>query len=152
MTFTKDNLRYCRQYLRDTNKKYPEHLVLVQKEDWGKTERSTGHDIIRVFRSRDFALQVVNQGGHTRLTVNRTSLDSEGEWVDDITWDELMVLKSEAGFGHCWALEVYPPESELVDDANRRHLFLVNEPPAFAWKNTNEHPTVSAPLIQPQGP
>lgn len=61
-----------------------------------------------------------------RLTVNRTEMGRDGRWRDGITWDELQDLKRQAGYGEAMAVEVYPPDSEVVNVANMRHLWIVD--------------------------
>lgn len=87
----------------------------------------------RVWRSRNFAAQLFDQNGTQRLSVCRCKIDNTGSWIDGITWDELQRVKAECGFANEWAVEIFPPESQLVNVANMRHLFFVDAP-AFAWK------------------
>lgn len=89
---------------------------------------------VRVWGSRDFLVALYSDEGRDRLTINRTTMDrTTGRWVDGITWDEIQDLKRQAGFGDRWAVEVYPPESEVVDAANMRHLWLLDTPPSVGW-------------------
>ena len=67
-----------------------------------------------------------------RLTVNRTMILDTGDWVDGITWDELMQVKQECGFGAWWGVEIYPPPEKVVDVANMRHLWLHETRPRIA--------------------
>lgn len=53
-------------------------------------------------------------------------------WSDrrtPISWDELQSVKNEVFGEDAWAIEVYPPESEVVDEAPFRHLWLVESGP-----------------------
>lgn len=45
---------------------------------------------------------------------------------DGITWDELQTVKNEAVGRDVTCVEVYPPASELVYEANVRHLWVVD--------------------------
>lgn len=45
--------------------------------------------------------------------------------TDGITWDELQNLKNKVFGIEAWAFEIYPPESELVNRKNVRHLWQV---------------------------
>lgn len=85
-----------------------------------------------VWRSRDFLVQMFRDGDWVRMTVNRTP-NRDGDWIDGITWDDLQRLKAEVGRGNQWAVEVYPAEDEIVNNANMRHLWLLAEAPPFAW-------------------
>lgn len=92
---------------------------------------------MQVWRSQEFLAVLWLQGDHFRLSVNRTTMsDTRPEnFEDGISWDELMAVKSQCGFHEVWMVEVYPPDCEVVDVANMRHLWLMFEPPAFAWRS-----------------
>lgn len=91
-----------------------------------------------VWRSRDFFVAAYLSGsGDLRLTVNRSDVGNDGNWKDGITWEELMECKRQAGYGNLWAVEVYPPDGEVVNVANMRHLWIVQKPP-FAWSAGKE--------------
>jgi hypothetical protein len=55
-------------------------------------------------------------------------------WADGITWDTLQLLKRECGHGERWAVEVYPPDTDIVNVANMRHLWLLRAPPPFGFR------------------
>ena len=59
------------------------------------------------------------RGGGRRLLVERT------DGKDGIGWDELQRLKSEYLGPDVVAVEVYPAESDVVNERNRRHLWEV---------------------------
>lgn len=91
--------------------------------------------LLSAWRSRDFLVQVFDSGGVTRVSVSRTTLDHETErWVDGIAWEELQSIKREIGFGTYCAVEVFPPDVDVVNDANMRHLWVLRETPAFVWR------------------
>lgn len=88
------------------------------------------------WRSRDFLVVQHAEdrpGVLCRLSINRTMVDNEGEWLEGITWNTLQRLKREAGFGEHDAVEVYPADADLVDVSNMRHLWIMAEPLAFKW-------------------
>jgi len=124
--------------LRRENKTYPKTLIELPFDTWPVAMRLAPPERVprRVFRSRDFLVQVFTaDGDHVRLSACRTDFDvNAGRWRENITWNELQRLKAEAGFADAWAVEVFPPESEIVDVANMRHLFMLPEAPSFAWK------------------
>lgn len=74
-----------------------------------------------------------NDSVDVRISINRTEWRN-GRWVGDITWDELMGVKRAIGRGSQWCTEVYPPDDEVVDVANMRHLWLLSEAPSYAWR------------------
>lgn len=89
---------------------------------------------VEVWRSRTFLVQVfAPRNGAEQVTVNRTSVGDDGRWRDGITWDELQALKRQIGRADAWAVEVYPADAEIENDANMRHLWLVPEP-AFGYR------------------
>lgn len=93
--------------------------------------------LTRVLLSGRFLVQEFApvEGGAVRLTVNRVKRKADlSSWQDGITWDELQRLKTEAGYGDAFAVEVYPADEDLVAVANMRHLWVLPEPPPFAWR------------------
>lgn len=68
------------------------------------------------------------------MSVCRTSM-RQGRWVDGISWDDLQRLKREAGYGESDAVEVYPADSDVVNVANMRHLWILETPIRFAWRS-----------------
>jgi hypothetical protein len=70
-----------------------------------------------------------------RLSVCRTSLAGD-RWQDGITWDELQRLKRECGYGDADAIEVFPADTDVVNVANMRHLWVMADPIACAWRKT----------------
>lgn len=92
---------------------------------------------VRAWRSREFAAFEFREGDenqHVRITVNRSEIDNEGNWRDGITWDDLQRVKREIGYGDRMAVEIYPPDHDIVNVANMRHLWLIDSLP-FGWKN-----------------
>lgn len=126
------NLSKIQKALEKANKKWPETLTNVPQQDWpGKNHIALG--LVRVMRSRDFLVQIYNDRGHTRLSVCRTCIQADGEWQQEITWDELQLLKMQAGYRNKAAVEVYPPDDMVVNVANMRHLWIMDEVPDYVW-------------------
>lgn len=126
--------RQQRRALEKDNLRWPEKLREVPPDQWPLFPSGPAKPV-RVLRSREFLVQVYTvTGGGLRLTANRSTLRGDGRWDDRIEWDELQRLKAEAGYGTCWALEVYPPDDEVVNVGNLRHLWLLPCAPAFAWR------------------
>lgn len=120
-----------RQLVRD-NAKQPAILKEIPDGEWPGFPSG----LLRVWRSRDFLVQLyAEQGGCRRLSISRTAVDVKTQrWEQGITWEELQRLKREAGFGNVDAVEVYPRDCDVVNVANMRHLFLMDEPLPFAWR------------------
>lgn len=93
---------------------------------------------LRVWRSSEYLAVLYRQraDGLVRLTVNSVRRKREGkrkagtDWRDGITWDELQRIKNETLGEDVWCVEVYPAQDALVDVANMRHLWPLDEPPA----------------------
>ena len=117
--------RECLQY----DNRYVEISTSTADNIQGKAK------LLRAFRNRYFLAQIYREpNGFLRLTVQRCAIDKRGMWVDGITWDEMMTVKSMIGMSDRWAVEVYPPTDEIVNVANMRHLFLLADAPAYAWR------------------
>ena len=128
--------RALRRKLAIENEKWPATLEEVPEEEWRRKGHPPG-GVIKVFRSRDFLVQVYSAQAPAiyRITVGRTVLDEDGgRWRDGITWDDLQRIKHECGFGSYHAVEVFPSDCDLVNVANLRHLWILHDPPAFAWR------------------
>lgn len=125
-----------RRALKETNKNFPDHLTAVPRERWpddGVANRAG------VWRSSHFLVQAYAERGDVlRLSVNRTDIDSKGRWVDGITWDELQKIKTECGFGDRDAVEVFPPDADVVNVANMRHLWVLPVFLPFAWRTEKQ--------------
>ena len=68
--------------------------------------------------------------GVLRLSINSTKIkrlrsDDMPIWKDGLTWDQLMEVKRQCGFANSYAVEIYPPDTEVVNVANMRHLWLL---------------------------
>jgi len=124
--------RAQRRKLDRDNAKLPSKLQVIPKDKWPASAIGGGR--LQVWRSRDFLVQVfmAPAPAAARLSVNRTKLEGV-RWVEGITWDELQRLKAECGFGNHTAVEVYPPDRDVVNVANMRHLWVLPYSLPFAW-------------------
>lgn len=114
------------------NAKWPVQMTPIDRKDYPAIAGAMREAPSEVWRSRDFLAQIYD-GPTTRISVCRTTVDSKGEWREDISWDDLQRIKNECGFGEFWALEVFPPVGRVVNVANMRHLWLQLDAPPFAW-------------------
>lgn len=124
--------RQQRRELQAENNKWPLTPIPFPKGQWPKTP-SDFKTPIAVFRSRHFLIQVFDEGEVKRISVNRT-IHNGVSWDENISWDELQLLKSQIGYGNFYAVEIYPAEDEVVNVANMRHLWILKEAPPFAWR------------------
>lgn len=126
-----------RAYLSDQNRQHSATLTPIHRDEWPVHRQGIPYPI-EAFRSRDFLVQVFDEPSGLRMSVNRTELkgfrDGQPLWRDGISWDDLQRLKSEAGYGDRWAVECYPPDGEIVNVANMRHLWLLPEAPSYGWR------------------
>lgn len=123
--------RTAAQLLRKESATYPDQLISVPQAEWPSREPG----MISLWRSRRFLVQVYDEGNSVvRLSVCKTAIQSSGRWEDNITWDELQEIKNQCGYGHCDAIEIYPREKDVINVANMRHLWVVANPIAFAWR------------------
>ena len=105
----------------------------IPPDHWPHVEESSGSIRIKVFRSDTFLVQVFSDpSGYYRISVNCIS-QKHGAWRDGITWDQLQAIKKAIGYGDLCAVELYPPEKDVVNVANFRHLFILQSPPPFMW-------------------
>lgn len=120
--------------LERENLRWGAELEAIPPEQW-PAEREASVRRTAVFRSRKFLVQVFDDSpGAVRITVSRTEWDRDKQrWRENISWDDLQRLKAEAGFGHCWAIELFPADEHIVNVANMRHLWLLDSAPSFAW-------------------
>ena len=125
--------RAQRRQLERDNAKMPDALREVPRERWPNQAAPQ----LRILRSRDFLVQEfpADAPAVVRLSVCRTSLAGD-RWQDGITWDELQRLKRECGYGDADAIEVFPADVDVVNVANMRHLWVMADPVAFAWRKT----------------
>ena len=130
--------RAQRRQLERDNKKLSPALCEVPREQWPAARVTTQ---LRVLRSRDFLVQEFAADGPAvvRLSVCRTSLAGD-RWQDGITWDDLQRLKRECGYGDADAIEVFPADADVVNVANMRHLWVMADPIACAWRKTPNAP------------
>jgi len=127
------NVVQKQKYLREENKKWPDVLIPVPPEQWPIADiRETR---IELWRSCDYLVQVFQEpDGILRMSVSVTMIGHDGEWVQNIPWEDLHELKAEIGRGDLYAIEIYPPDRDLVNVANMRHLWILPEPLPIGWR------------------
>lgn len=118
--------------LREENRKWGRRFISL--DITGTTNDTPNSLLIAAWRNKDWLAQLFYERGHHRLTVCRAALaPNRQRWADGITWDELMMVKRCVGYEHRWAVEIYPPDEHIINVANMRHLWLIEEPP-YGWK------------------
>lgn len=118
------------------------HTVRMQRipeMEWEGAANGIQDDVLGVWQSRDFLAIHYRDDRGERLSVNRTAFDRQtGSWRDGIPWDDLQRIKHQCGLGDRWAVELYPPDRDIVNVAAMRHLWLLTEQPAYGWDRENQ--------------
>ena len=127
--------REQRRQLKQDNKKWPTYLLEIPESQWPQRQSTFKSGPTRVWRSSRFAVQAypADAPAIVRLTVNRTEIAGD-RWSAEISWDELQQIKNEAGYGDWTAVEIFPPDCEIVNVANMRHLWILPSLPEYAWR------------------
>lgn len=130
-----DRKLFCeirRDYQR-RHRMFPKKLTLIPKSEWPRTSGRLVPD--ECWNSQEFLVQIFRpENQPIRLSISSTVMRSDGGWRDGITWDEMQRVKADVGFASEWAVEIFPPDSEVINVANFRHLWIVPAPD-FAWRN-----------------
>lgn len=125
-----------KEHLRQLN--LPDQLTKMPSCQWpGRKDENIVENRIDVFISKKYMVQVFQEkDGIIRLSINRTAHNGKS-WEDNLTWDELQVIKNSVGFSNFDAVEIYPRDEDVVNISNIRHLFIVPELLDFAWRKTH---------------
>lgn len=126
---TRKERRHVNKKIEAENSKFGDKFVEL------KFDPNINRNCIKAFRNRKFELQIFRERCGVRLSICRTSIDRKGAWLDGITWDELQHVKNECGYFDRDAIEVYPAQKDIVNVANMRHLWILDEPLDFVWRN-----------------
>lgn len=130
----REQRRAAAKYLQEQNARWPAQLIDVPAHEWPPRAPAR---LVAVKRSRSYLVQVFDDGASgvlVRLSINRCGLTPAGGWLQEIAWDDLQRLKAEAGYADFDAVEVFPRAADVVNVANMRHLWVMSEPLAFAWR------------------
>lgn len=117
------------------NKKHSDRLEMVARCEWPYEQPG----MFGLFRSKKYLVQVFHEKSDIiRLSVCRTDINNQGQWLDNISWEDLQEIKNQCGFGQNEAVEIYPPEKDVVNVANMRHLWVLPASLGFSWKKNGE--------------
>jgi len=123
-----------KDYLAKKNAMQPDQLAMVPKYMWP----SYPEGLVEVWRNKTFLVQIYIEAGlagYERISVTRTTKSEPGDrWDDGISWDELQQIKRECGRGYKWAVEIYPEDSQIVNVANMRHIWVLPMAPEYGWR------------------
>ena len=118
--------------LADVSRKEREQLLARERRlrrlgEWGPWERLENPHALKpgwlgevayVRRNRVFAVLVRDCGKAVHLAVSSLSGDRP-------TWPEMQRIKSELAGPTATGIEVYPPDAEVVDQADMYHLWII---------------------------
>lgn len=123
------------KFIEAENAEQTDDLSPMPKKRW-PAHRPGWPYPFKVFRSKRFLVQCYQEkDGIVRISVNRTDIDpATMDFRDEITWDQLQEIKAQAGYAWKWASEIYPPEADIVNVANMRHLWVLPVAPDYGWK------------------
>jgi hypothetical protein len=124
--------------LRKRASAWPATLTPVPESEWPQTSKPPR----AIWRSRDYLVLMYREPSLDgvevrRLTVNRCAIASNGQWEQDIPWDDLQRCKRETGHGDWYAVEIYPRDRDIVSVANMRHLWVLAKPLGLGWFATS---------------
>ena len=124
------NISAINKIIEKENKEWPLELKIVPKEKWPTVPQVR---LFKVWRSRGFIVQEYQEDKAIRLTVNRTVIDDKGDYVGGNTWEELQSLKHQCGYSDRCGVEIYPPDKDVMNVANMRHLWIPDDDPEYRW-------------------
>lgn len=113
------------------NRTWPETLTLIPPEEW-QNKPMLPAGLEQVWRSKRFLVQIYKTSlpfpEYARISVQRVEdaafRQDKGKHAP-ISWDDLQAIKSQVQRGEDLAIEIYPPDSEIVNVASMRHLWLL---------------------------
>jgi hypothetical protein len=121
----RQQIKEAQKHLKKENAKYPDTLKPVPVEQWPVTPPNFTKPI-EVWRSKNFMVQVFSEGLNTRLSINRPMIDNKGCWLDNIKWEDMQEIKHQVGYGDFLAVEIFPRDKDVVNVANMRHLWIID--------------------------
>ena len=135
MIMNRRQIRNRHKILDQVNKQYTDQFVIIPTGDWPPQLQNETAIRLHVYRNNKFLVQIFNDNNWIRISINRTIIGNNGHWVDDITWDELQIIKSQIGYGNFMAVEIYPKDKDIVNVANMRHLWIINDKTELGWRS-----------------
>lgn len=141
---SREQRRREQRIINKVSRSFGDKLVEIDIRQWpalvdGRTPKGEG--MLRVFRSKHVLVQEYAPPPQDadmvvcRLTVNLIDLDGD-RWTDGIGWDQLQKIKNDLGYAAFDAVEVYPRDSDVVNVANFRHVWVLRGLIPFAWRKS----------------
>ncbi len=138
------NREQRRQYKKAVSRENtlrPHNLSLIPKPEWPDAMRKKGPRVLKeVWHSRKYIVQVFEEPENVeRLSICRTEYNTQLEYIDRLTWEQLQQIKDQVGRGDKYAIEVYPKNCDVVNVANMRHLWILENPLKYGWEKGGAH-------------
>jgi len=92
-----------------------------------------GEPSVGVWEDENYLAAGFADQGTLRLDIQRK------DEKDGITWDELQRIKNACGFEDKDAIEFYPKQSDVINTANFRHLYIYDTPLDLIRRNEPCH-------------
>lgn len=139
MSGAKDKNRKLRKKIQKEHEKslsqYSDNLELIAIEDY-KTKINTPNNLIKAYVSKKYFVQLYQEKNKPlRISIIKNKVNADLKWEDGLTWDEIQNIKNEIGFENNDCVEIYPAQQNVVNVANMRHIWVMNDPLPFSWKN-----------------
>lgn len=133
MSLTNRERRQRQKELHKQNMKRPTKLEMLSQDEWLHLTAPMRTKPYEMWRSRTHLVQVFNASqGWIRISVIRTEIGDDkhpkhdrDNFIDGITWDDLMRIKREVGRGSFDAVECFPADMDIVNLAAMRHLWIL---------------------------
>jgi hypothetical protein len=108
-----------------------DNLKEIPRNEWPYNPDTGNHKIIKAYKNSEVAVleyHLTIWWGFRRVKIRHLGIRTFREVMLNRFYD-LMSVKNQICGEDCVAVQVYPKESEIMDDANMVHLFVF--PPGF---------------------
>ncbi len=101
-----------------------ERVPESEKPELFARQRERVGDLLTVWKNNLYSVQVYRRAyGSAEEALHLAVRRHDESAVQG--WDDLQRIKNELAGGHRVAIEIYPDEAELMNQANMRHLFVL---------------------------
>ena len=132
----RDKYKAMKRKLEKENKKYSNRIEAIPESEW---PGNSDDKVLGAYRSCNYLIIVSDAGeqmdGLVQITVQRTSIDREGNFDDGIDYDTLQIIKNEVGYSNYDAIEVFPRHIDYYAQPNVRYLWVMTKNTLpFIWR------------------
>jgi hypothetical protein len=98
-------------------------------------------NLVKAYVSKKYLVQLYQEDNKPlRISIIRNKININMKWEDGITWEEIQDVKNEIGFKDKDCVEIYPARENVVNVANMRHVWVMDELLPFSWKKNSRLP------------